>query len=43
MGYFILGVSIFTVALQIEDLTKKLDADKKESRKCLAELDNIKV
>ncbi|CAI8583498.1 unnamed protein product [Vicia faba] len=27
---------------QIEDLAKKLDADKKESRKCLAELDNIK-
>lgn len=27
---------------QIEDLAKKLDADKKESTRCLAELDNIK-
>ncbi|GAU38915.1 hypothetical protein TSUD_119810 [Trifolium subterraneum] len=27
---------------QIEDLAKKLDADKKESRRCLADLDNIK-
>ena len=35
--------SIFTVTLQIEDLAKKLDADKKESTRCLAELDNIKV
>lgn len=35
--------SIFTVTFQIEDLATKLEADKKESRRCLAELDNIKV
>jgi hypothetical protein len=34
---------LFTVTLQIEDLATKLDADKKESRRLLAELDNVKV
>jgi hypothetical protein len=41
-GYFHVP-PIFTVTSQIEDLATKLDADKKESRRCLAELDNIKV
>ena len=28
---------------QIEDLAKKLEADNKELRRCLAEIDNLKV
>jgi structural maintenance of chromosomes protein 5 len=42
VGYFHVP-SIFTVTIQIEDLAKKLDTDKKGATKCRAELETIKV